>query len=62
MVCRSMAPLVRSEPTNSAWQKVVKRLPPRTNTSPQSPRTTISSYTLEAVLTTIVSDASHEAR
>jgi hypothetical protein len=50
----------RTEPTNSTGQNSAKRFPPRTNTSPQSPRRTISSYTLAPVLTTIVSDAAHE--
>jgi hypothetical protein len=40
----------------------VKWLPPRTSTSPSSPRRTISSYILARVLTTIVSHTAHEPR
>ena len=58
MVCRAVAPLGRVEPTKNAGQNVVKCLPPRTNTCPRSPRTTITSYTLEPVSATILSNAS----
>jgi hypothetical protein len=62
MMCRSIAPPCCVEPTNNTAQNVVKRVPPRTSTFPRSPGRTISSYTLEPVLATIVSNAAQEAR
>ena len=50
------------EPTNSTRRNSVKWLPPRTSTSPSLPRSTISSYTLARVVTTIVSRTAHEPR
>jgi hypothetical protein len=62
MVCCSIAPLGRVEPTKNTGQNVVKRLPPRSNTFPCSPRSTITSYTLEPVVATILSNAAQETR
>ena len=55
-------PLSAVEPTNRTRRDSVKWRPPRTSTSASSPRSTISSYTLARVVTTIVSGAAHEPR
>ena len=49
------------EPRNRARRNFGKCLPPRTNICPRAPRRTISSYTLERVVTTIASRAAHES-
>jgi hypothetical protein len=54
-------PSSASEPRNRARRNFGKCLPPRTTISPRAPRRTISSYTLERVVTTIVSRAAHES-
>ena len=49
------------DPRNRARRNFGKCLPPRTNICPRPPRRTISSYTLERVVTTIASRAAHES-
>ena len=49
------------EARNRARRNFGKCLPPRTARSPWAPRRTTSSYTLERVVTTIVSRAAHES-